>query len=96
MPDHWHGLIQLSDEESLSKLMQRIKAVSAQSINMARKSKGAVWQQSFYDHALRSQEDVRAVAEYIIANPIRAGLVVELGQYPFWGAYWLNDGEDVL
>lgn len=96
MPDHWHGLIQLADEESLSKLMQRVKAVSAKNINAARKSNDTVWQKCFFDRALRSEEDIRPVGEYIIANPIRAGLVNEIGQYSFWDACWLRDGDEVL
>lgn len=95
MPDHWHGLIQLADEESLSKLMQRVKAVSAKNINMIRESADPVWQKCFFDRGLRSGEDIRSVAEYIIANPIRAGLVAEIGLYAFWDAYWLFD-EKVL
>jgi len=29
------------------------------------------------------------VARYIVANPIRAGLVDNIGQYPYWDAVWL-------
>ncbi len=96
MPDHWHGLIQLADEESLSQLMQRVKAVSAKNINFIRNSTDSVWQKCFFDRGLRSEEDIRSVAEYIIANPIRAGLVADIGQYPFWDAWWLNDDGQVL
>ena len=31
-----------------------------------------LWQQSFYDHALRREESVRDVARYIWNNPVRA------------------------
>ncbi len=96
MPDHWHGLIQLADEEPLSKLMQRVKAVSAKNINIIHKSTDSVWQKCFFDRGLRSEEDIRSVAEYIIANPIRAGLVADIVLYPFWDAYWLRDGGQVL
>ncbi|MGH8107272.1 MAG: REP-associated tyrosine transposase [Arenimonas sp.] len=96
MPDHWHGLVQLADEDSLSKLMQRVKAVSAKNINIIRKSTDSVWQKCFFDRGLRSEEDIRSVAEYIIANPVRAGLVADIGLYPFWDAYWLRDDNQVL
>jgi hypothetical protein len=29
------------------------------------------------------------VARYIVANPLRAGLVSRVGHYPFWNAVWL-------
>jgi putative transposase len=96
MPDHWHGLIQLTNEESLSKLIQRVKGVSAKNINVIRKSTDSVWQKCFFDRGLRTEEDIRSVAEYIIANPVRAGLVAEIGLYPFWDAYWLGHGGQVL
>jgi hypothetical protein len=38
---------------------------------------------------LRSDEDVIATARYIIANPIRAGIVEKVGAYPLWDAVWI-------
>ena len=93
MPEHWHGLVQLAYEESLSKLMRRVKAVSAKNINILRKSNDSVWQKCFFDRGLRSEEDIRSITEYIIANPIRAGLVTDIELYPFWDAYWLGGGQ---
>jgi hypothetical protein len=29
------------------------------------------------------------MARYIIANPLRAGLVDRIGDYPLWDAMWL-------
>ncbi|MBB5859537.1 hypothetical protein GGR69_001194 [Xanthomonas arboricola] len=29
------------------------------------------------------------MARYLIANPLRAGLVARVGDYPFWDAIWL-------
>jgi hypothetical protein len=31
------------------------------------------------------------VARYIVANPLRAGLVEHLGDYPLWDAVWLGE-----
>ncbi len=30
-----------------------------------------------------------AIARYIVANPLRAGLVKKLGDYPYWDSIWL-------
>jgi hypothetical protein len=30
-----------------------------------------------------------AVARYIVANPLRAGLCRHLGDYPLWDSVWL-------
>jgi putative transposase len=38
---------------------------------------------------LRNEESVIDAARYIIANPLRAGLVKRVGDYPLWDAVWL-------
>jgi hypothetical protein len=38
---------------------------------------------------LRADEDLRVVARYIVANPLRAHLVKRIADYPFWNAVWL-------
>ena len=35
--------------------------------------------------------DLRVAARYVIANPLRAGLVDEIGKYPYWDAVWLGN-----
>ena len=92
MPDHVHWLFVLGEAESLSEIVKRLKACSARSISWANEfaPTGPLWQRGFYDHAIRSDEDLRAVARYIVANPLRAGLVHRLGEYPLWDAVWLE------
>ncbi len=89
MPDHLHWLFQLQDG-NLAALVGRLKARAASEVNHYRGSRGAVvWQQGYYDHALRCDEDLREVARYIVANPLRAGLVSSVRTYPHWDAIWL-------
>jgi REP element-mobilizing transposase RayT len=90
MPDHLHWLLALGAGCSLSNVVGQTKRYSAQHINQIRDAKGqAVWQDGFHDHAIRREEDLREVARYIIANPIRAGLVTRIGDYPLWDACWV-------
>ncbi len=89
MPDHAHWLIQLGEKRSLSTIVGRIKAASARMANRVLKRQGPLWDRAFYDHALRADEDLRQAARYVIANPIRAGLVKRAGDYPFWNAVWM-------
>lgn len=83
MPDHIHWLFQLNQTKPLSKLVQSIKSISAHQIGMP------IWQAGYYDHALRKDEDMQTVARYIVTNPIRAGLVQKIADYPHWDAVWL-------
>lgn len=89
MPDHVHWLFQLGVQMDLSAVMKRFKAYSARRVNGHLNRQGALWQKAFYDHALRKDEDVRDVARYVVANPLRAGLVENIGDYPLWDAIWL-------
>ena len=89
MPDHVHWLFQLGEDTNLSAAVKRFKACSARRINGHLGRQGALWQKAFYDHALRKDEDVQGVARYIVANPLRAGLVEHIGEYPLWNAIWL-------
>lgn len=71
-------------------LVAALKKAIATSVNVARDTAGArVWQTGFYDRAIRSDEDVADVARYIVANPIRAGLVKSVREYSWWDAVWL-------
>jgi hypothetical protein len=48
-----------------------------------------VWKPGFHDRALRHEDSMVDAARYIVANPLRAGLVERVGDYPFWDAIWL-------
>jgi REP element-mobilizing transposase RayT len=90
MPDHLHWLMQLGSGASLAAVVQSVKSVSAHRVNRYRGTRGPVWQDGFHDHALRREEDLRATARYVVANPLRAGLIEEVGQWPLWDAFWLE------
>jgi len=91
MPDHFHGLLRLNNASphDLSTVMKFIKGQSAKNINQHQKRSGSLWQTGFHDHALRKEEDRLNIARYIVANPLRAGLVKRLGEWPHWDSVWL-------
>ena len=89
MPDHFHGLVSLESGGELSALMNKVKGTSARELNRRLGRHGICWQPGFYDHALRKEEDRVQTGRYIIANPLRAGLVKRLGDYPHWDSVWL-------
>lgn len=88
MPDHLHWLIELK-QGSLSRVMQQIKARSAIAINKTTQNDTRVWQRGYHDTAVRDENDLKNLARYIVANPLRAGLVKRIGDYPLWDAIWL-------
>ncbi|MEB0208761.1 REP-associated tyrosine transposase [Pseudomonas sp. CCC3.1] len=88
MPDHFHWLVEIKCS-SLSAVMQRTKSRAAMSIGVAQGRPLKLWQKGYHDRAIRYDEDVVHAARYIVANPLRAGLVKRLGDYPHWDAIWL-------
>ncbi|MEO9656098.1 REP-associated tyrosine transposase [Marinomonas sp.] len=90
MPDHFHGLLRLNTKEhDLAKVVGALKGSSSRIINKQLNRTGRLWQPNFFDRALRVEEDRKAVARYIVLNPIRKELVVSLKQYPFWDSIYL-------
>lgn len=89
MPDHLHWLFTLRERASLSATINRFKSASAHSVHQHHRENRTIWQKGFFDHAARSDEDLRTIARYIIANPLRAGLCEAIGDYPWWDAEWL-------
>ncbi|WP_205855588.1 REP-associated tyrosine transposase, partial [Pseudomonas viridiflava] len=88
MPDHFHWLVSLKSG-SLGMLMRRVKGGSSRAIVSAGGGPLKVWQKGYNVRAIRREEDVLKAARYIVANPLRAGLVTNVGDYPFWDAVWL-------
>lgn len=89
MPDHFHGLVQLGETTSLTRWVQRLKALATMECHRAMPKSDRIWAKAFHDHALRQEEDVQKTARYILNNPIRAGLIDDLMLYPYWDANWL-------
>ena len=88
MPTHVHLLFTpLRDVEgwpyTLAQIMKLVKGRSAWEINNTLLRRGPVWQDEFFDHVLRSEESLRTKTEYILLNPLRAGLVHGRERYPW-------------
>jgi REP element-mobilizing transposase RayT len=66
-----------------------VKNFSTRQINARSGRTGSIWQAGFHDHALRQEEDMRAVARYVVMNPVRAGLVRSVREYSFWDVGWI-------
>ena len=95
MPDHLHWLFQLR-QGSPGRCLQRFKSRSARAINLDTGSSGPLWQGGYYEHCLRSEEDLRTQARYLVANPLRKGLVTRIEDYPFWWCQWISGSTDLV
>jgi len=93
MPDHVHWLLQLRPGGRLSAVVGKMKRRCARQCNRRLGTTGAFWQGGFHDRALRRDDDLVDIARYVVANPLRAGLVQRIGDYPHWDAVWVGDRE---
>ena len=80
MPDHLHWL--LADAGRMIRAVQRFKSEATLRAR-CHGFQGRIWQRSFWDHVLRREESTYLVARYVVENPVRAGLVVDVADYPY-------------
>lgn len=85
MPDHLHVLLGPKETgRSMLTFVDQFKGKSTRA-SWAHGWKGKLWQPRSYDHLVRRSEGLRAIAEYIINNPVRKGLVESSGAYRWSG-----------
>jgi len=82
MPDHVHVLLVPRDGGNVIRFVQAVKSRTARA-HTAFGGTQKLWQRGFYDRIVRREEDISHLAEYILANPVRAGLVDDASAYPF-------------
>ena len=85
MPDHVHFLAEgRSPRADLLRFVAGFKRHTA--LAFLKRAAGALWQGRYYDHVLRSSEEVPRIAGYIWANPVRRHLCEEANTYPLSGS----------
>jgi REP element-mobilizing transposase RayT len=89
MPDHLHLLVAgTTPAADAREFIRRFKQRS--SFSWKHQGGATLWQRSYYDRVLRRDEDVISVARYILANPVRAGLVGDAAQYALSGSFTVS------
>ena len=92
VPNHVHMLfVPLRGKDDwpipLVDILQCLKGTTAHRINRLLGTVGPVWQEESFDHVLRSDESLQEKCEYIVQNPVRAGLVRKPEDYRW---LWVN------
>jgi putative transposase len=92
MPNHLHLLAHNEKGDDLLQFVRHFKQKTG--FAFKQKARTQLWQARFYDRALRSDDDLKEVAEYIIGNPVSAGLASAPEQFPFSGSFEWSLFED--
>ncbi len=83
MPDHLHLLITLPGDMSIEKAMQLIKGGFSYRLKREFGYQGAVWQRGFSEVRINNRQSFSRHRNYIVQNPVKAGLVESAEQYPY-------------
>ncbi len=88
MPDHVHLIVTplRKDKEtwhSLSDLLHSVKSFSANQISSHRGASGIIWQDEYFDRIIRNDDEFYEKFNYMIQNPVKAGLVESAEKYSF-------------
>ncbi len=91
MPDHVHVVFMSDKGYSLSAIMKGIKGVSAYKLNKMSNTKGERWQGESFDRIVRNENELYETLEYMLNNPVDAGLTNDPWNYHGWYCneqYW--------
>jgi putative transposase len=104
MPNHCHVLIEQLEGFPLWKIVLSWKNYTARFINEYKRrmsrmesrtgvrrsgdGEGQVWQRDYWDRFIRNERHLQVVREYIVMNPVKAGLVAAPEDWPWSSAVW--------
>ena len=74
MPNHVHVLIETM-HEPLAGIIHSWKSYTAHEANKLLGRTGAFWSPEYFDRYIRDEDHFRATVDYILQNPVKAGLV---------------------
>ncbi len=85
MPDHLHFFVRLGANGRLSEFVRLLKQDISKALKMLSGPQSHYWQPGFFDHLLRQADSYRQKWEYVAQNPVRAGLVASVEDWPYQG-----------
>ena len=86
MTNHFHLLLAPGDGQSISRIMQSLTVAHTWHYHKTHRTSGHVWQGRFKSPVIQDDAHAVTVLRYIEANPLRAGMVKDLADYP-WSSY---------
>jgi putative transposase len=86
MSNHFHLLLQPAPGQNISRIIQSLTVAHTWRFHRSHRSVGHVWQGRFKSPVIQDDAHLLTVLRYIEANPLRAGMVTDLRDYP-WSSY---------
>ncbi len=94
MPDHYHVVLTLRAEQSISALVRKVHSLFwRRGLRCLSGDVGRVWQRRFHDHVVRNEADWEQCVAYVHANPVKWGLVENPVSYGWSSCRYWETGE---
>ncbi len=90
MPNHVHVVVRPLGAHPLPDILHSWKSFTAKQANKVLNRQGQFWQDEYYDHLIRDEEDFHHALQYVLSNPERAGLP----DWPWVGLQTARQGQD--
>jgi len=74
MPNHVHVVVCPLGTHNLPEILHSWKSFTAKRANKLLQRQGQFWQEEYYDHLIRDEEDFNRSIQYVLDNPSKAGL----------------------
>ena len=74
MPNHVHVIVRPFEGHELADILHSWKSFTAKQANKPLDTSGSFWQEEYYDHLIRDEEDLSRNLSYVLQNPEKAGL----------------------
>jgi alanyl-tRNA synthetase/REP element-mobilizing transposase RayT len=90
MPNHVHVVVRPLGTHELPEILHSWKSFTAKQANKVLERSGPFWQDEYYDHLIRDEEDLHHAIKYVISNPRCSGLC----DWPWVGMQETTHGQD--
>jgi putative transposase len=89
LTNHFHLLLAPEPGVAISRVFQSLTVAHTRRYHRDRGTVGHVWQGRFKSPLVQDDDHALVVLRYIEANPLRAGMTADLGDYP-WSSYGVH------
>lgn len=83
MPNHYHLLVRQDGETAVSHLINVLFNAYVQAVNREYGRSGTLFGERFKDVQIEDEQYLKHLCRYIHANPVRAGIVTMLEDWPY-------------
>ena len=84
MPNHVHVMVDIRRGHPLSRIVHAWKSFTGKAIARMTGQR-RIWQPDYWDRVIRSERHFGAAVDYIVENPVKAGLVRSADEWPWSG-----------